>query len=172
MYVCVYIYISSDQGGPVPNILHISKVCLIVLKVGFLGLNMSTFPQVPAKTWSRGFKCQLLVGFSATGGGLVSSRSHLRMTASRTVVLQALSRVRLFVTPWTAARPASLSFAISQSLLKLMSIESVMPSNRLILCWPLLLPSIFPSIRVCLQDNKVLSLTLFLGFMKFSKVSL
>ena len=55
----------------------------------------------------------------------------------------------LFATPWTAARQASLSFIISQSLLKLMSIESVMPSNLLILCHPLLLlPSIFPSIGV------------------------
>ena len=53
------------------------------------------------------------------------------------------------MTPWTAARQASLSFTISQSLLKLMSIESVMPSSHLILCCPLLfLPSIFPSIRV------------------------
>ena len=53
------------------------------------------------------------------------------------------------VTPWTAAHQASLSFTISQSLLKLMSIQSVMPSNHLILCHPLpLLPSIFPSIRV------------------------
>ena len=59
------------------------------------------------------------------------------------------SRVRLFATPWTAARQAPLSFTISWSLLKLMSIESVMPSNHLILCHPLLLlPSIFPSIRV------------------------
>ena len=58
-------------------------------------------------------------------------------------------RVQIFVTPWTAARQASLSITNSQSLLKLMSIESVMPSNHLILCHPLLLsPSIFPSIRV------------------------
>ena len=65
------------------------------------------------------------------------------------VVFQSLSCVRLFVTPWTAACQASLSFTISQSLLKLMSLESVMPSNRFILCHPLLLlPSIFPSIRV------------------------
>ena len=64
------------------------------------------------------------------------------------VVIQSLSRVWIFKTPWTAARQASLSFTISQSLLKLMSIESVMPSNHLILCCPLLLlPSIFPSIR-------------------------
>ena len=64
-------------------------------------------------------------------------------------VFQLLSHVRFFATSWTAAPQASLSFTISQSLLKLMSIESVMPSNRLILCHPLLLlPSIFPSIRV------------------------
>ena len=65
------------------------------------------------------------------------------------IVLQLLSCVQLFATPWTAAPQASLSFTISQSLLKLMSIESMMPSNHLILCHPLfLLPSIFPSIRV------------------------
>ena len=57
------------------------------------------------------------------------------------------SRVWLFATPWTAAHQAPLSFTISQSLLKLMSIESVMPSNQFVLCCPLLPPSIFPSIR-------------------------
>ena len=65
------------------------------------------------------------------------------------LVVQSPSCVRLFVTPLTAARQAPLSFTISQSWLKLMSIESVMPSNCLILCHPLfLLPSIFPNIRV------------------------
>ena len=65
------------------------------------------------------------------------------------VAVQLLSDVRVFVTPWTAARQASLSLTDSRSLLKLMSIELVMPSNHLILCRPLLLPpSIFPSIRV------------------------
>ena len=65
------------------------------------------------------------------------------------VVSLQLSHARMFVTPWTAARQVSLSITNSQSLLKLMSIESVMPSNHLILCHPLLLlPSIFPSIRV------------------------
>ena len=60
-----------------------------------------------------------------------------------------LSHVQLFAIPWTAAHQASLSFTISQSLLKFMSIESVMPSNHLILCRPLLLlSSIFPRIRV------------------------
>ena len=68
--------------------------------------------------------------------------------------VQLLSRVRLFVTPWTAARQAPLSFTISRSLLKLMSIESVMPSNHLILCRPLLLlPSVFPSIRVFSNES-------------------
>ena len=63
--------------------------------------------------------------------------------------VQSLSRVQLFATPWTAAHQASLSIANSRSLPKLMSIESVMPSNHLILYRPLLLlPSIFPSIRV------------------------
>ena len=65
------------------------------------------------------------------------------------VEFSSLSRVQLFVTTWTAALQASLSITNSQSLLKLMSIESVMPSNHLILCHPLLLPpSIFPSIKV------------------------
>ena len=65
-----------------------------------------------------------------------------------------LSYVQLFVTPWTAARQVSLSITNSQSLLKLMSIESVMPSNHLILCCPLLLPpSIFPNIRVFSNES-------------------
>ena len=64
-------------------------------------------------------------------------------------LVQSLSRVQLFATPWTAAHQASLSISSSWSLLKLMSIELVMPSNHLILCRPLLFPpSIFPSIRV------------------------
>ena len=67
--------------------------------------------------------------------------------------VQSLSRVQLFATPWTAARQASLSITNSQSLLKPMSIESMMPSNHLILCRPLLLPAtIFLSIRVFSND--------------------
>ena len=62
--------------------------------------------------------------------------------------VQSLSHVRFFVTPWTAAHQASLSITNSQSLLRIMSVKSVMPSSHLILCCPpLLLPSIFPSIR-------------------------
>ena len=75
------------------------------------------------------------------------------------VVVQALSRVWLFVTSRTAAHQASLTFIISRSLLKLMSIKSVMPSNHLILCRPLLLlPSIFPSIRVFYNEAALCTL--------------
>ena len=67
---------------------------------------------------------------------------------------QSLSRVWLFVIPWTVACQASLSITNSWSLLKLMSIESVMPSNHLILCHPLLLPpSVFPSIRIFSNES-------------------
>ena len=70
------------------------------------------------------------------------------------IVVQLVSCVQLFQTSWTAARQASLSFTISQSLLKLMSIELVMPFNHLILCHPLLfLPSIFLSIRVFSNES-------------------
>ena len=68
--------------------------------------------------------------------------------------VQSLSHVQLFVTPWTAACQPSLSFTVSWSLLKAMCIESVMLSNHLILCHPLLLlPSIFPSIRVFSNES-------------------
>ena len=68
--------------------------------------------------------------------------------------VQLLSRVRLFATPWTAPRQVSLSIVNSQSLFKLMSTESVMPFNNLILCLPLLLPpSIFPNTRVFTNES-------------------
>ena len=67
--------------------------------------------------------------------------------------VQSLSCIWLFATPWTAALQASLSITNSKSLLKLMSIESVMPSNHLILRRPLLLPSVFPSIRVFSSES-------------------
>ena len=67
-------------------------------------------------------------------------------------LVQSLSRVWLFATPWTAAHQASLSIANFRSLLKLMSIESVMPSKNLAFCHPLL-PSVFPSIRVFSKES-------------------
>ena len=73
-------------------------------------------------------------------------------------LVQSLSRVQLLATPWTAASQASLSITNTQVLLKLRSIESMMPSNRLILCHPLLLlPSIFPSIKVFSSESVLCS---------------
>ena len=80
--------------------------------------------------------------------------SKLNASLCKFSFVQLLRCVRLFATPWTAALQASLSIINSQSLLKLMSIELVMPSNHLILCCPLLLsPSIFPSIRVFSNES-------------------
>ena len=77
--------------------------------------------------------------------------AHLRKTISS---VQLLSHVRLFATPWTAACQASLSITYSRSLIKLMSIESVIPSNHLILCCPLLLlPLSFPSISIFSNES-------------------
>ena len=76
-------------------------------------------------------------------------KSLLTIALKRAIFVdQLLSRIWLFATPWNAAHQASLSFTISQGFLKLVFIEWVMPSNHLILCHPLLLPTIFPSIRV------------------------
>ena len=88
------------------------------------------------------------------------------------VVVQLLSHVQLFVNPWTATHHASLSFTISQSFLKLMSIQLVMPSNHLILCHLLLLPSIFPSIRVFSNESALNKSLLLLLLSRFSRVRL
>ena len=78
---------------------------------------------------------------------------YMLKRASSFSSVQSLSRVQLFATPWTAARQASLFVTNSRSLLKLLSIKSVMPFNHLILCRRLLLPSIFPSIRVFSNES-------------------
>ena len=80
--------------------------------------------------------------------------AHVLTNYKRISSVQLLNRVSFFVTPWTTACQASLSITNSRSLLKLMSAESVMPSNHLILCHPLLFPSsIFPSIRVFSNES-------------------
>ena len=98
--------------------------------------------------WRSVLYCPLIPSLPAT--------SSLAVSNSWVVLLfffQLLNHVLLFATSWTVAHQASRSFTISQSLLKLMSIESVMPSNHLILCYPLLLlPSIFPSIKIFSQS--------------------
>ena len=81
-------------------------------------------------------------------------RYHTRDRPDHRSSVRSLSRIWFFATPWTTARQASLSIINFQSLLKLMSIESMMPSNHLSLCRPLLLlPSIFPSIRVFSNES-------------------
>ena len=85
---------------------------------------------------------------------VVRALTQVSRQGSFYISVQLLSCVRLFATPWIAPHQASLSITNSQSLLKLISIESVMPSNHLILCHPLLfLPSVFPSIRVFSKES-------------------
>ena len=114
----------------------------------------SLFHPLPFAKW-LGF-CSFKKGRTYAGISLVWDTGILwtSFVPSIFVVVQPLSCVWLFVIPWTEAHQAALSFTISRSLLKLMSIESVMPSNHLILCHPLLLmPSIFPSIRVFSNES-------------------
>ncbi|CAI9154512.1 unnamed protein product [Rangifer tarandus platyrhynchus] len=86
-------------------------------------------------------------------GRHIKSHKYMKDTQHHEPPVQ-FSCIQLFATPWTAARQASLSFTISRSLLKFMSIKSVKPSNHLIHCHPLLLlPSIFPSIRVFSNES-------------------
>ena len=91
-------------------------------------------------------------GGQSTGVSALGCRRGVKLLSS----VQSLSRVRLFATPWITVRQASLSITNSQSLLRLMSTELVMPSNHLILCCSLLLlPSIFPSIRVFSNESVI-----------------
>ena len=109
-----------------------------------------------------GFLCFLNLMWSSLpdhtqlGGGRKWEVWKLTLSVYAIPVVQSLSCIQLFATLWTVACQVSLFFTISQSLLKLMSIESVMPSNHLVLCWPLLLPSsIFPSIRVFSNESNL-----------------
>ena len=121
-----------------------------------------------ATPWTAAYQAPPPMGFSRqeywSGLPLPSPHNSLGICKSKVQCpqfssVQSLSRVQLFSTPWTAARQASLSITNSQSLLKLMSIESVMPSSHLILCRPLLLlPPIPPSIRV-FSNESVLHIT-------------
>ena len=97
------------------------------------------------------------------------SRSVFQRMTAKSLVVQSLSCAWFFVTPWTVAHQGSLSFTISWSLLKLMSIESVMPSNHLVICCPLLfLPSVFPCIRFFFFYNKLALLIRWPKYWSFS----
>ena len=130
---------------------------------------MSSFAAFHPSTNSRSsewMRAPLQEGLLATSYGAESlvRGGHL----SFAIVVQSLNRVQLFATPWTAAHKVSLSFTISQSLLRLVSIESVIPSNHLIFCHPLhFLPSIFPSIRIFSSE-----LTLHIKWPKYWSFSL
>ena len=105
-----------------------------------------------ATPWIAAGQASLSITNSGSSPGKVCCCKSLQQFCNsfqKFVVVQSLSHVGLFVIPWIAGFQASLSFTFSQSLLRLMSIESMMPSNHLILCFPLLLlPSVFPSIGV------------------------
>ena len=114
----------------------------VVTNFLFLGSNITTDGDC-----SHEIRRQLLLGREAMTN-LDCVEKQRCYSANKDSSSQSLSHARLFATPWTAAHQASLSITNSQSLLKLMSIELVMASNHLILCRPLLLSSVFPSIRV------------------------
>ena len=115
----------SEPPGKPWNILRINKIFLLFLALAPYSLHLES-PIPPA-----------------------SSDEYYPSFSS----CQSLNHIQLFVTPWTVAHQASLSITNSWSLLKLMSIESVMLSNHLILCCPLLLPSVFSSIRVFFNES-------------------
>jgi len=130
--------LSSLSGSPVRSILGLYIVSRVsyFLKYIFHPLNLS------------------MLHFWVVSCDIPSSSVILSLAAYQFSSVQSLSHVRLFATPWTAAHQASVSITNSWSLLKLMSIELVMPSNHLILCRPLLLlPSIFPNIRVFYKES-------------------
>ena len=118
-----------------------SNTCAHLSLAGLHAYKAASEEYMPQSTWVLFLlsRCTL-IQFSKCGSDLAATILPWEL-----VVFQSLSCVWLFVTPWTAAHQASLSIINSQSLLKLTSIELVMPSNYLIICCPLLLPSIFPN---------------------------
>ena len=128
----------------------VNKSCLILCNLtdcSSPGSSVHGIPQAGVLEW-------VAISFSRGSSHVLHGRQILYHWATWialytcVVAVQSFGHVQLFATPWTAARQASLSFTTSRNLLKLMSIESAMPSNHHIFCRPLLLPWIFPSIRV------------------------
>ena len=151
--------LNIDQG----KIIIIYRSISTIFKVTFQNhvFSKQSLPLTDKKLPTMHFKFFLIL---QCGIRLMTGNIHSALLCAwqaHNAVDQSLSCVQLFVTPWTAAHQASLSFTMSQSLLKLMSIELVMPSNHLNLCRPLLLlPPIYPSIRVFSQHpGSVLHIT-------------
>ena len=134
-----------------------------VLSPRFGGLNINeTFYQEGMKNDSRGNRSlkahEMWLVFQLSSRGSAPGMPMEQFSPARpwqfVVVVQSRSHAQLFATPWTAAHQAPRSSTLSRSLLQFMSIESVMPSNHLILhCWLLLLPSVFPSFRAFSNES-------------------
>ena len=141
------IYWVTDWGPK--TLLSRNTMRIICFNIWSLALDLDTESLIP---WNVLCDKNVFCPNEVTVGGLLDGGWSQK--GQLIVVVQSLSHVQLFVIPWTSAHQASLSFTIYQSLLKLMSIESVMPSNHLILCHPsLFLPSIFPTIRVFSSES-------------------
>ena len=129
---------ATTSGHSIKDVLQIHATLLL-----------STLPIYPSSlVWLKSWKYIMLNNQKKKDVRLVWH--DLFLVKSQLAIVQSLSRVQLFATPWTAACQPSLSFTVSWSLLKLMSIESVMLSNHFILCHPLF--PLFPSIRVFYND--------------------
>ena len=136
------------RGSDISSVEHHlleKQACPVLWVLSSLFLLVVEWEQLDGKRW----KPQMTLWSTAHWPRLDYCLRERKNTSLLLVVFQSLCHVRFFAILWTAARQASLSFTVSWSLLILMSIESMMPSNHLIFCHPLLLlPSIFPSIRV------------------------
>ena len=121
---------------------------IMIKKIGRFRRDMENSKKKKTNRTSRAGKYSIWIKHSLDGLNIRLNTIKVRLSS-----VQLLSHVQLFATPWTAARQASLSITNSQSSPKPMSVESVMPSNHLILCRPLFLPSIFPSIRVFSNES-------------------
>ena len=122
---------------------------LLVTGVASFATPYCSTPGFPVPTWTQHSNLYL-----RPSPFLSPPDCYIQLPTCHLFIVQSLSHVLLFATPWNAACQASLSFTISWTLLKLMSIELVMPSNRFVLCHPvLLLPSVFPSIRVFSNES-------------------
>ena len=146
-----------------PSNNHVLCQPLLLLPSTFPSIRVFSNESVLRIKWPKNWSFSFIIRPSNKYSGLISFKIDYLLGMFSSV--QSLSRVPLFVTPWTAACQASLSPTISQSLLKLMSFESVMPSNHLILCHPLLLlPSTFPASGSFLMSQLFASMAKVLEF--------
>ena len=141
--LCLTFYNPMDHNPPGSSVHRVSQERI-----------MEWLPFPPSGYFlNPGIESVSLVSPALAGGFFTTATLGKSFWLVKFSSVQLLSRIQLFVTPWIAARQASLSITNSRSLLKPMSIESMMPSNHLILCHLLLLPSIFPSITIFSNES-------------------